>query len=37
MLKVTVITVGKLKEQYFKDAVNEYEKRLTALCNLKCI
>lgn len=37
MLKVTLITVGKLKEGYLRDAVKEYEKRLTTLCNLKCI
>ena len=37
MLKITLITVGKLKEQYLKDAVKEYEKRLSTLCNLKNI
>ncbi len=37
MLKITLITVGKLKEQYLRDAVSEYEKRLTTLCNLKCV
>ena len=35
MLKITLITVGKLKEQYLRDAVKEYEKRLSTLCNLK--
>ena len=37
MLKITLITVGKLKEQYLRDAVSEYEKRLTTLCNLKSV
>ena len=37
MLKITLITVGKLKERYLRDAVGEYEKRLTTLCNLKSV
>ncbi len=37
MLKITLITVGKLKEQYLRDAVKEYEKRLTTLCSLKSV
>ena len=35
MLKITLITVGRLKEQYLRDAVAEYEKRLSTLCSLK--
>lgn len=35
MLKITLITVGRLKEQYLCDAVKEYEKRLSTLCTLK--
>ena len=35
MLKITLITVGRLKEQYLRDAVKEYEKRLSTLCSLK--
>ena len=27
-MNITLITVGKLKEKYFKDAVSEYQKRL---------
>ena len=27
-MNITLITVGKLKENYFKDAVSEYQKRL---------
>ena len=32
MIQVTVITVGNLKETYWRDAVAEYEKRLSAFC-----
>lgn len=32
MIQVTVITVGNLKENYWRDAVSEYEKRLGAFC-----
>ena len=32
MIQVTVITVGNLKESYWRDAVAEYEKRLGAFC-----
>lgn len=34
MLNITVICCGTLKEQYLKDAVKEYEKRLSAFCKL---
>ncbi len=32
MIQVTVITVGNLKEAYWRDALSEYEKRLCAFC-----
>ena len=32
MIQVTVITVGNLKEGYWRDAMAEYEKRLCAFC-----
>ena len=32
MVQVTVITVGNLKEAYWRDAMAEYEKRLGAFC-----
>ena len=32
MVQVTVITVGNLKEAYWRDAIAEYEKRLGAFC-----
>ncbi|MDR2605717.1 MAG: 23S rRNA (pseudouridine(1915)-N(3))-methyltransferase RlmH [Oscillospiraceae bacterium] len=34
MLHLTIVCVGKLKEQFFIDAVREYQKRLTPYCKL---
>lgn len=34
-MKITVITVGKLKEKFFREAVFEYEKRLGRYCKLE--
>jgi len=34
MLSVEIICIGKLKENYLKDAVSEYSKRLSRFCNL---
>ena len=34
MLNITVICCGTLKESYLRDAVKEYEKRLSAFCRL---
>lgn len=36
-MKVAVISVGKIKEKYLKDAIKEYSKRLSAYCNLSHI
>ena len=36
-MKVTVISVGKIKEKYLKDAISEYSKRLSAYCSLSHI
>ena len=33
-MNITIITVGKLKEQYLKDAIDEYSKRLSRYCKL---
>lgn len=37
MLKIKIVCVGKLKERYFKDACNEYIKRLSSYCKLSVI
>lgn len=37
MQKVTIISVGALKEDYFRAAVAEYEKRLSGLCRINNI
>ena len=29
MMNITIISVGKLKEKYLKQAIDEYSKRLT--------
>lgn len=34
-MKITVISVGKIKEKYLKDAIAEYQKRLGRYCNLE--
>ncbi len=34
MLSINIICVGKLKENYLKEAINEYSKRLSRFCNL---
>src|SRR5262245_25775696 len=36
-MKITVITVGKIKEEYFKDAIAEYTKRINNYTTLKKI
>ncbi|MDO4608284.1 MAG: 23S rRNA (pseudouridine(1915)-N(3))-methyltransferase RlmH [Clostridia bacterium] len=37
MIKITLITLGKLKEKYLRDAVDEYAKRLSRYCKLDII
>ncbi len=37
MQSVTLICIGKLKENYLRDAVNEYIKRLSGLCKLNIV
>ena len=37
MLNVKIICVGSLKEAFLKDAVKEYEKRLSAYCKLSTV
>lgn len=36
-MKITIICVGKIKEKFLKDAVSEYEKRLSRYCKLEII
>ena len=36
-MKITIITVGKLKEKYLKDAIAEYIKRLSKYCKLEIV
>lgn len=36
-MKITLITVGKIKEKYLKDAITEYSKRLIRYCKLEII
>lgn len=37
MMKINLICVGKLGEKHWRDAMTEYEKRLTTLCDFKVI
>ncbi len=36
-MKITLITVGKIKEKYLRDAAAEYSKRLSRYCKLEII
>ena len=36
-MKITLITVGKIKEKYFTDAIAEYSKRLSRYCKLEIL
>lgn len=36
-MKIKIVTVGKLKEKYLKDAIAEYSKRLSAYCRFQII
>lgn len=37
MLGVTIIAVGKIKERFFTDAIEEYAKRLSAYCRFEVV
>lgn len=37
MLNITVLCVGSLKESYLREAIHEYEKRLSAYCRFKTV
>ncbi|MCP1101676.1 23S rRNA (pseudouridine1915-N3)-methyltransferase [Aequitasia blattaphilus] len=36
-MKITLITVGKIKEKYWKDGIAEYSKRLQKYCKLEVL
>jgi len=36
-MKITLITVGKIKEKFYKDAIDEYSKRLSRYCKLQIL
>lgn len=36
-MKITIVTVGKIKEKYLKDAIAEYGKRLSRYCKLEIV
>ena len=37
MLKINVVCVGKVKEKYFSEGINEYAKRLSRFCDFSII
>ena len=37
MLTMRIVCVGKLREQFYIDAFNEYSKRLSAYCKFECV
>jgi len=36
-MQITIISVGKIKEKFYRDAIDEYSKRLSRYCKLKII
>lgn len=36
-MKITLVTVGKIKEKFFTDAIAEYSKRLSRYCKLEIV
>ncbi len=36
-MKITILTVGKMKEKYFTDGIAEYSKRLSRYCKLDIV
>lgn len=36
-MKIDVICVGKIKEKFYRDALDEYKKRLSKYCNLNIV
>ena len=36
-MKISVLTVGKIKEKFYTEAINEYSKRLSRYCKLEIV
>lgn len=36
-MKISILTVGKIKEKFFVDAIKEYSKRLSKYCSLEIV
>lgn len=36
-MKITIVCVGKIKEKFFREAIAEYEKRLSRYCKLEIL
>lgn len=36
-MKITILCVGKIKEKFYRDAIAEYEKRLSRYCKLEIL
>ncbi|EOS24245.1 rRNA large subunit m3Psi methyltransferase RlmH [Lachnospiraceae bacterium 3-1] len=36
-MKITILTVGKIKEKFYRQAIEEFEKRLSRYCKLEII
>ena len=36
-MRITLITVGRIKEKFYQDAISEYAKRLSRYCKLDVI
>lgn len=36
-MKITIVTVGKIKEKFYRDAIAEYTKRLSKYCRLEIL
>ena len=37
MLHINIVCIGKVKEEFFRDAIQEYSKRLSKYCTLKIV
>ena len=35
MLNINIVCIGKIKEKYLREAIEEYSKRLSKYCHLK--